>query len=778
MRVHIADTCKSNKWRPYDVEWEQFVREKLAVPVVTSETFAVYKSLDKDEKQIYKDCGGYIFGNLQRNSRQKKDVISRNALLLDMDYAPLNVWDELIHKFGFQMVLHSTHSHESANPRYRLIIPLNRDCTPDEYECVARTVAWNLNMEYFDPTTFQRNRLMYFPSHSQDGEWVFHWQGGEFLNVDLWLSVYADWRDMTSWAYHSKEKPLHENSGQKRQDPLEAVGVIGAFNRTFTMEEAVETFLPDKYKHEFGDRYTFLAGSSAMGAVVYEHKWMYSFHATDPAQGRLLNAFELVACHLFEDDIKQMSQFALTLPEVRKTSVLDNFDNLGDEVTDEERQADWLGELEINKQGKVEPTDRNVRLIFENDPNLKGVFCYNEFVNNIYLMRPTSWRPDIKAGGDIIRNVDFPCLRTYFGLKYGLTNRAMIEETMQSIAYENKFHPIREYIGNLEWDGIPRIETALIDYFDAEDNLYTREVLKRTMIGAILRVFNPGIKHDNILVLVGKEGACKSQFIKRLGKQWFSDTFDMTRGKEVFEQLQGKWIIEIGEIDRLSRAEVGQVKNFTSKPADSYRPAYGHVVEDFNRQCIFIGTTNEDEFLKSETGNRRFYPVTVKNGMYERGLHTSLKYVWRDMTDYEVDQMWAEAWYAILRGEDNNLSKEAVAIVDTVRENYEENNVVAGEIDTYLNTLVPDNYEDLSLDEAVKWWQFPELRSEGTQKMRYVCGVQLWVEILGRSRESYDRLRTLEMLSAIRKSKLIDSDNSERIYTKRYGRQRCYRLKI
>lgn len=776
MQVHIADTCSSKSWRPYEVEWEGFVNEKLRQPIRTDELFEQYKTLSKEEKTWYKDRGGYVFGRLLKNSRKKHDVISRNALLYDLDFAPLNVWERLTALFSFEMVLHSSHSHEINAPRFRLIIPLHREVTPDEYECIARTIAYWINIEYFDKTTFQRNRLMYFPTVSFNGEWVFEWQRGEFLNADWVLQQYTDWRDMSTWAYHPEEKISHGN-GQTRQDPTEAQGVIGAFNRCYSIDETINTFLSDKYVHAQGDRYTFLQGSSAMGAVSYEDKFLYSFHATDPAQGRLLNAFELLACHLFEDDIKKATTYAMALPEVRKEAVVNTFEDCPEFDDEEKVKEDWYGELEIDKDNKVKATDRNIRLIFDNDRNLKDVFRYNEFANNIYLVRNTSWRKgNVPQEGDSIRNTDYPCLRTYFGLKYGLTNRSMIEENMQTVAFEHKYHPVATYLCSLEWDGVERLSTTLQDYFGVEDNTYTREVFKKTLIGAVLRVFAP-TKHDNILTLVGAEGTAKSEFIKRLGLSWFSDTFDMSRGKEVYEQLQAKWIIEIGEIDRLTRVEVGQVKNFTAKQFDSYRPAYGHVVEDFRRQCMFIGTTNEDNFLKSENGNRRFYPVTVTNGMYERGLHRSKKYVWTDMSRYEVDQMWAEAVSCVMRGERNNLSKEAVQIIDGNMSEYEEQSVLSGEIDLKLMTLVPNNFDDMTVEQAMDWLNNPAFRNDNqpTRFIEYISGIQLWVEFLGRTRESYRRLEQLEMLSAIRKSKLIDSKDSELKHT-RYGRQRIYKV--
>lgn len=696
MRVHVASTSRSAKWTPFDVDWTTFVEEKLKNPTVTRELFATYKSLDKDEKQIYKDCGGYIFGVLDKNSRSKKNVISRNAVLLDLDFAQMNVWHELTNKFNFEMVLHSTHSHSSETPRFRLIIPLNRDCTPDEYECVARTVAFNLNMVYFDKTTFQRNRLMYFPSHSIDGEWVFEWQRGDFLDVDLWLSVYTDWRDMASWAYHPDERSVHDGTGKTRQDPTTLGGIIGAFNIAYPLEAAIEVFLNEKYRKEESGRYTYLGGTSTSGAVVYEDNWIYSHHSTDPAQGQLMSGFELCMCHLHEDNLKKAVAWASNLPEVKRITILGGF-NVEDssDGRNGNDNVEWLGLLDLDSNGKIQPTDNNLKLIFDNDTNIEGLYRYNEFAQNIYLTRNPVWRNDV-GDGDCIRNKDYPTLRRYLGLKYGLTNRAMIEEHMFATAVDHSYHPIREYISSLEWDGINRLDTALIDYFGVEDNTYTREVLKRMLIGAVMRVFFPGCKHDNTLVLVGPEGSMKSMFIHRLGKNWFSDTFRLSKDNKDYEQLKGKWIIEIGEIDKLSRLEVGEVKAFIVKTEDSYRPAYGHVVEDFPRQCIFIGTTNEDAFLKSENGNRRFYPVTVTNGMYERGLHKSVKHVWNDLTEYEVDQMWAEAFNLMLIGEGNTLSKESISIIDTKIDDYEEQNVYTGELEIKLKVKVPSNYDNLS----------------------------------------------------------------------------------
>lgn len=776
MRVHISDSCKSLKWLPYEYDWSEFVLGRLVNPLRTNETFEIYQTLDADEKKIYKDCGGYIFGTLQNNSRSKKDVISRGALLLDLDFAPYNLWREITETFvNTEIVLHSTHSHCYSSPRYRLIVPLSRECTPEEYECVGRTFAQILNMEYFDPTTFQRNRLMYFPSVSSDGEYVFEWQKGQFFDVDNILSLYSDWRDMRTWFYHSMERNVHSGTGKDRQDPKTLEGIIGSFNRCFSIEDAIQRFLPDVYMSGEGGRYTYIKGSSALGAVTYNGVWFYSHHSTDPAQGRLLSAFELCMCHLHDDDLTRAIAWADTLDEVRTESMMGIFSAITNKT--EPSKISWVSRLELDKQRKIVQNDINARLIFENDENLKGAFMHNDFINNTFVMRNLPWRNDVPKNGQSIINMDYICLRTYLGQYYGFTNRPMIDETMKTISFEKRYHPIRDYLCSLKWDGEPRIETALIDYFGVDDSIYTREAFKKALIGAIMRVFNPGCKHDTLVVLVGTEGTAKSEFIKRLGVNWFSNTFDMKGEKSIYEQLLGKWIIEIGEIDRLSRVAVGEVKNFVQQRVDTFRPAYGKVPEDFPRQNIFFGTTNKRDFLKSENGNRRFHPMLVNNGMYERNQWKSKKYVFFHMTPEEVSQMWAEAFHYFCDGETNVLSKEATREADRLIGEFEETDVLTGEIDHIITQKVPENYDDLSISEAQGFWLNPELSSNNTKSIEWVSAIELWTVILGHPRFSYDKLKSLEVLSSIRKSSNIDINDIKFIYSKRFGKQKHFKVK-
>ncbi len=190
---------------------------------------------------------------------------------------------------------------------------------------------------------------------------------------------------------------------------------------------------------------------------------------------------------------------------------------------------------------------------------------------------------------------------------YGITNAKKITDAFLLTADSNRFHPVRNYLNSLKWDGQKRLETLFIDYLGAEDTAYVRAVTRKVLTGAVARVYEPGIKFDYALVLVGPQGIGKSEIISRLGCGFSSDTLTTLQGKEAYEQIQSFWLIELGELSALKKAEVETIKLFISKKEDAFRQAYARYTGRYPRQCIFIGTTNNDEFLKDQTGNRRFY---------------------------------------------------------------------------------------------------------------------------------------------------------------------------
>ena len=188
-------------------------------------------------------------------------------------------------------VLYSTHKHEPDAPRYRLIIPLDRPVMSDEYQAIARKIAGLLGIENFDPTTFQPERLMYWPSTSKDGEYMFQEQDGKFLCADTVLNSYRDWRDSSEWPVSAKVDKIIQRGMAKQGDPLEKNGIVGAFCRSYTISEVIDEYLPKIYESCTVDgRFTYKEGSTAAGLVVYDDKYAYSHHGTDPISGKLCNA--------------------------------------------------------------------------------------------------------------------------------------------------------------------------------------------------------------------------------------------------------------------------------------------------------------------------------------------------------------------------------------------------------------------------------------------------------------------------------------------------------
>ena len=219
-------------------------------------------------------------------------------------------------------------------------------------------------------------------------------------------------------------------------------------------------------------------------------------------------------------------------------------------------------------------------------------------------MKDLPWRK--ASAGLTLTDNDMAGLRNYIESVYGISSPNRLEDALSLEMHGNSFHPVREYLARLKWDGQSRIDTLLIRYLGAKDSDYSREVIRKTLVGAVARVLVPGIKFDQMTVLVGPQGCGKSTFINKLAGEWFSDTLSTVQGKEAYEAIQGVWIMEMGELSAVKKAEVESTKLFISKTEDRFRPAYGRKVESFRRQNIFVGTTNNSRFLKDATGNRRF----------------------------------------------------------------------------------------------------------------------------------------------------------------------------
>jgi predicted P-loop ATPase len=312
---------------------------------------------------------------------------------------------------------------------------------------------------------------------------------------------------------------------------------------------------------------------------------------------------------------------------------------------------------------------------------------------------------------------------------YGITGKEKILDGVETTAKAHSFHPIREYLQATDWDGVKRAETLLIRYMGAEDTEYTRAVTRKTLVAAVARVFRPGIKFDYMLTIRGVQGIGKSSLLDRLAGDWFSDSFRTVDGKEAYEQVRRAWIIEVGELAGLKKAEVESIKLFISKREDQYRPAYGRQVEVFPRQCIFIGTTNEIEFLRDSTGGRRYWVVDTPNSKNRANFR-------EELTDKVVAQIWAEAYHYYTQGEALYLPDELEAEAARIQAAYAETDDRAGMVQAYLDRLLPDGWEEKDLYDRREWLQSD---AEGTRPRDKVCRMEIWCEVFGNQPGKIDR---------------------------------------
>lgn len=785
-KINIATglSADSAKWKNEYIDWSALVA-KLCSPIKTNETLVEYLKATKEEQSKIKDIGGFVGGFINNGKRKVTNILYRQVLTLDIDFGYKGLWDDFSFIFKEAAVMHATHKSSEANPRYRLIMPLSREVSQEEYVAIARKVAFWINMDIFDASTFQVNRLMFWPSCPKDVDFFCRVQDGPWLDADKVLDDYSNWQDVSEWPMCDSESDSISLAASKQEDPTTKKGIVGAFCRAYTIQEAIEAFLPAIYGQAGDNRYTYTKGSTSAGMIVYNDLFAYSHHGTDPAGGRLCNAFDLVRIHLYghldagnkkasgaeTKSFKAMEELAMNDKEVKHAIAEDKFANarLDFNMPETEEQEDdkWVEELEVDTKGNYTSTAQNLNIIIRNDQYIKGAFKLNSFDNKRYLCKDMPWRKLQYSEPEPIRDVDYSGIRNYIESVYGIVSTGKIDDAVALEFERNTFHPIQEYLKGLKWDGTERIDYLLIDYFGAEDNEYTRAALRKSLCAAVTRVFRPGTKFDLVLVLVGPQGSYKSTFFKKLGQQWFSDTFTTVQGKEAFEQLQGAWLIEVAELSALKRAEIESIKQFLTKTEDMFRPAYGRVVETYKRQCVFFGTTNRDDFLRDPSGNRRFMPVDVNLSMITAS-------VINDLTPEEVDQIWAEAYQLYLNNEPLYLSANEDSIANSIRLLHSENDERAGLIDTYLNLKYPEEWETWDEYKRKDWLSDP-LAQKGTKVKQFTCVAEIWCECLGRKKDDMTKYNTREINDIMRTTLLnwefVNSTKNFPIY----GKQKYYK---
>lgn len=834
MIISIGNSRKAKRWKAIDISWNEFL-EKVRNTERTSETLEEFKNISKEKQDEIKDVGGFVAGKLKEGKRKNGYVQFRTMLTLDMDYADADLWEQITLFYDFTCCIYSTHKHTKDKTRLRLIIPLSRNISADEYSAVSRMVAFDIGIEQFDDTTYEPTRLMYWPSTSKDGEFIFENQEGKLLDPDSILSRYKNWKNSSEWPVSSRQKSIVRHNMSKQADPLEKEGPIGAFCRQYSISQAINEFLNNIYKESIIDgRYDYIKADSSAGVLIYEDKFSYSHHATDPACNKLCNAFDLVRIHKFghlddkkSDDLeevkkpsfKAMQEYVLNdnnvklrLLEEKKKQVTIEFKNeeiletknkeglefknkedlefnnkkslriknkesldikskenlVANKETDLTSNDDeWKTQLTLNKRGETTNTLRNLTLILENDSSLNSI-AFNQLSDGMEIKGSVPWKHPSKFW----RDADDAQLISYIDSTYGSFSARNYDIAVRKVTDDRSYHPIREFLRDLpKWDGVKRLETLFIDYFNADDEKYTRAVTRKIFVAAVARVMNPGVKFDWMLVLNGPPGIGKSTIIKKLGGEWFNDSLRLsdTKDKTAAEKLQGYWILEIGELAGMSKIEENVLKNFLSSQNDIYRASFGKRATPHPRQCIFIGTTNEERgYLRDTTGNRRFWPLKV---------YCANKKAW-DMSKEDVMQIWAEAKAYYEAKEDLQLSHELELRANDLQNEAMEFDERQGVVEAYLEMLLPegwDNFDTYKRREYINdYANEHSLTPKGKIKRETVSVIEIWCEVFGKNKADLERFKSFEITKMLRR---IPGWNQEPnvIWNKMYGNVRVFK---
>lgn len=791
LHISTAGSRKAIQWPGSAIMWSEFT-EKLSIPVRGGETLDQYLAFPKAQQDELKDIGGFVGGTFKGNRRKQDHVEGRDLLTLDLDNIPAGQTDDILRRvggLGCAAAVYSTRKHSGYAPRLRVIVPVDRTATADEYEPAARKLASLLGIEFCDPTTFEPHRLMYWPSCCSDSQYVYQVYDSPFCSLDGLLGMYGDWKDVTQWPQVPGADAIERRRLAKQEDPTTKRGVIGAFCRTYGIVEAMDRFIPGMYEETATTgRYTYTGGETTGGAIVYDGGlFLYSHHSHDPCCGQLVNAFDLVRLHMYGDKDaaakegtpanKLPSFVAMSRLAVSDKAVADRmarekhdeaaaaFASAGETTAADPESLDWLGQLAVDGNGNYKKTVNNIILVLQNDPLLKGRIVTDEFAGRGLVLGAVPWNKETEKR--LWTDTDISGFYWYMETYYGITARNNMTDALAIVGEQNKINEVKQYLQSLAWDGVKRADTLLSVYLGADDTPYTRAVMRKSLCAAVARAVVGGVKYDNMPIITGPQGIGKSTFLSNLGKAWFSDSLTSFEGKDAAELIQGTWINEVGELTAFTKQETSAIKQFLSKCHDIYRAAYGRQTEKHPRRCVFFGTSNDNEFLKDATGNRRFWPI-------DAGLHPAQKSIWTDMPG-EVDQIWAEAYTYWALGEPLYLPKEIEAMAVEQQESHRELSGKEGIIQDFLEKPIPSNWDQLAIGQRRQFLNGFLQHDESVElvKRNKVCAVEIWEECYGGEKRYMKRSDSTEINNI-----LLSTKGWKRIKTPRrfgpYGNQKGF----
>ena len=781
LTISVGGSRKSTSWAATEITWPSLC-DRLRTPIRGRESHEAYMRMPKAQQDALKDIGGFVGGTLRNGRRKAADVTGRDLVTLDLDALRKDGAEAVraaVSALGCASAIYSTRKHEPSRPRLRVILPLDRTVTAEEYEPIARRVAEWLGIDQADPTTFESWRLMYWPSASADSDYIFDINDGEFLSADSVLKTYRDWHDMRDWPQVPGQQSKQRDLAAKQEDPEGKKGIIGAFCRTYSIRRVMDELIPGVYEPtDDMDRFTYTGGSTSGGAILYEEKWLYSHHATDPCSGRLVNAWDLARLHLYGDrdadaqegtptnklpSYQAMRELALQNDEIKRILLDENRAQITEDFGTADPDGDWRTQLAMNTKGDVLGTLVNLRLIFENDPSLQCV-GNDAFMGQSYVYDKLPW--DKRTERRVWTDSDDTGAAWYAEAAYGVKDLRRIKMAADATMEAHRRDILQEYLEGLEWDGIPRVDKLLVRYLLAEDTPYTRAVTRKFLTGAVARGMDPGCKFDSVLTLIGAQGCGKSMFSDILGGDWYNDNIQTFTGKEASEQLRGVWIVEIPEVDRFSnKFEASAVKQFITRRDDIYRVPFERRTTPHPRRCAFIASTNASDFLTDSTGNRRWWIVRCRATQENRGA---------DLNELrrERDQVWAEAVALWRAGEPLTLEPELYAEATKKQESAVMDDSWSGIIAEFAARQVPEDWDTRKPEDRMVWWSNEfEFQSVGLVPRKKLCVLEVWCELFRKDKALLDNRTSRRIMNVLRR---LNGWKELGPRPTVYGNQRCF----
>lgn len=772
--IAYGNSCQAKLWSNKTITWDALC-EKLKTTIRTTDTVEEYPKMKKVDKEAAKDKGGFVGGKLRDNRRKIETVACRSMLTLDVDHAEVGFIEKFTEGCSYAAVLYTTHGHTPEAPRVRILLPLTADISADKYAALARFFADEWGIDQFDECSYKPNQLMYWPTTPSNGEYICRTIEGDWLDADAYLEKHPDWKDCSLLPTSSRESTVRESAKKPQEDPLTKPGTVGVFCRAYGISAAIEKFLSDVYTPSVVEgRFDYIPGEGCAGVVIYDDKFAYSHHATDPACGKLVNAFDLVRIHRFGNDdgkksFADMCEFAMQDDAVKLLAMEEKLAQAETDfaVTD----TDWMTRLHYQpRTGILENSVYNLNLILNNDPDFAN-FAFNELANRIQITGPLPWeRPE---GNMFWRDADTAQLKSIIDIRYLPFSSRNHDVAFTKAADDRHFHPVRDYLNSLpEWDGIERVEDLFIRYLQADDTPYVRAVTRKTFAAAVARVYVPGIKFDCVPVLDGDQGIGKSTIVKDLvTSEYYSETLSLTDmdDKSGAEKLQGFWAVEIGELAGMKKADIEKVKAFLSTCDDKYRPSYGKVVESHPRQCIIIATVNgERGYLRDITGNRRFWIIKLHQKKQKK--------TWDFTPEYRA-QFWAEAKEIWKSGEKLYLEGDLLEAAEEAQQSAMEVDERLGMVEEYLNAMLPLDWAEMDLFQRRNFLQGSEFGMpdhKGVHRRTEVSNAEIWCECYGKSLQELkptDSYSIAALMAQLPNWERTTSIKRQPIY----GRQRLYK---